>query len=263
MLAPSSAPQVGLACSCSIARAALAVFRARIALVMALTAVGFILAAPAAVAGRQDTASDHVALRALQRYMQANLPTLPAARQSDDAFVASITASCPNVLAALNLLPPSAFNEGTVTALGEEIGLDAGFSTYAPLQPPLAVLAAALERLRWSSPKTAAKIKHALDGLHRIFTHIPSELCADARAVASTNFQTTPSATSQFIANAGASLNGPGVGGLARVLGAFRTRADQHVFANIMHLIGQSQTAFEAQGQACGTKLEIALGLRS
>jgi hypothetical protein len=216
-----------------------------------------------ALAAPVDNASDHVALRAYERYVSAAVAGLPAASQSADAFVTSIATRCPNALAALNALPPSAVNQGSVLAIGEEIGLDVVAAENVPFRAPLAALTSALGRLHWSSPKTAAKIKSSLAAERRFLTLQPSDLCADAQALAATNFQTTPPVTLRFIATAIPATKGAGFTGLTRVLQAFQTRADGHVVDTINRHSRHLNSALHAQRLAEENKLIAALGITS
>lgn len=92
-----------------------------------------------------DAASDHAATLAYHRFLSA---TVAPSRRADDAFVSSISTSCPNVLAAVNLLPAGSFSRSAVLAFGEEMAGDLTLAAVAPWHGPFAKLAAALRRLR-------------------------------------------------------------------------------------------------------------------
>ena len=68
---------------------------------------------------------------------------------------------------------------------GEEVGLDAALEVAAPATAPLAALEETLAGLRWSSPRTAAKIKRFLKAKRALLTLPASDLCGDALALAS------------------------------------------------------------------------------
>ena len=234
---------------------------ARTALLLGLACVGALLPAAAASATSLDHASAHVAIQANLRYLTASLAAMPAVRQRQQAFAASIATSCPNVLAPLNVLPESAVNKGTVTALGEEIAFDVQLSSNATLQPLLATLGATVERLHWSKPATAAKIKRSFDAQRRFLTEAPSDLCADAQSIASTNAQTTPAPTLSFIAKTDASLKAAGLDGLIEVLLAFGTARDRKALARSAKLSEQDGAAVKSLIESDSPKVLASLGL--
>jgi hypothetical protein len=158
------------------------------------------LACPAVATARianVDVVSDHAATRAYHRYLSA---TVFPSRSADDAFVSSISRSCPSVLAAVNLLPVSSVNRSAVIAFGEELGSDLALVAEAPWRGQFVKLARALGRLRWSSRQSGQTVTRYLASVRMFFRLAPSDLCSDARALAASNAQATPAGTLTWLA---------------------------------------------------------------
>jgi hypothetical protein len=180
----------------------------------------------AAVAAPVDHASTHAALAALVRWETALMADAPISQQGDNEFVASVAAGCPNVLAALNLIP-SQVNRAAPFALGEEIAADLYLARFLPAERALtSSLASAIERLSWSSGATRVAIRRSMQAERRYFALSTSNLCADARALAATNAQTTPPGTLQFLATFGRAFGGSGFFALNKTINRFKTAAD-------------------------------------
>jgi hypothetical protein len=139
--------------------------------------------------------------------------------------------------------------------------LDAAIASDAAVRPPLATLAAELERLRWSSAKTTAKVKRSLEAQARFVEQAPSEICADARAIASTNAQQTPVATLQFIANLTALEKESGLRGVQDVLVAFATKNDRHEYTSARRRLERSAAAETTLLESVLSKIVAGLGL--
>jgi hypothetical protein len=227
-------------------------------------AVTLSLSLPAAAAAAPiDTASDHVALAAYGHYLQGALSNLPAARSADNAYVASIATACPNVLAALNLLPAQGINRAAGIAFGEELGGDLLVATYRVERAPLATLSAALTRLPWSSPQTSGTIESFLTAQRNLFHLGPSHLCADAKALAASNLRRTPRGTLRWLARFGRLLSAQQthVGPFLRALEQFQAPDDAAQVDANNRRVGQIMAAFPALVRTEATKLESALGL--
>ena len=138
-------------------------------------------ASPAAAAP-VDAHSAHLGLRAYRAYLSSTLAKVGAAGRSDDAFVATIGAGCPGVLAPLNSSNDP--NQTVLTQFGKEVGVDMVVAAFVPYRRVVATLAVRLERLHWSSPATGRRIRAALAAQRAVFELRPSDLCADASALA-------------------------------------------------------------------------------
>ena len=152
----------------------------------------FVVSSGSAAAAPVDVASEHVAVRAFEiRCLRGRITDVPAARQLENAFVASIAANCPGVLTPIFRLPQGSLKPDTVLAFVNEIGSDLDVEINAASRGRLARMTKALSHLPWSSKRTKATITQFLEAQHRLFSLAPSNLCADANALAA-NPQVTP-----------------------------------------------------------------------
>jgi hypothetical protein len=216
-----------------------------------------------AAAARVDKASSRAALGAYHAFLAEHLASIPAGQQQDDAFVASISAHCPNVLASVALLPEGSFNQAAITAFAQEAGADLALVANASTRPGLASMATALGRLRWSSRKTTAEIKRFLEGVQQLLTLAPSDLCLDAQALAASTAQVTPPGTLQLLATVHrlGSAAAAGTSGFIKILERFQTPAEGHMIAANNRLVGSIESASEKAVEAEGHKLLSVLGL--
>jgi len=228
----------------------------------ALLAAGLLaFSGETAAAAPIDTASARVGLRAYQRYLGAAVAEMPASTQADDAFVSSVSTTCPNVLAAVNLLPSNSTNSGAAVALGEEAGADLLLDSNVPDRAPFATLMRSVSKLRWSKRGLAAKVEGSLVAQNRYFQLAPSDLCGDASAYASSNAQVTPPGTLTFLAEFNRVSNAPGLSGLSTVLLRFETPADSGVVNDITRLQNKLVSGGQVLYQSASTKLVSVLGL--
>ena len=233
---------------------------------VAAVAVVCSLVASATVAGAPlDVASTHAALRALDRYSTGVVADADSAasRQADDAFVATITAGCPNVLAAINLQPASSVSRAAVVAFGEEAGVDLELATFKFVRIRLAALTRALVGLRWSTVGLATQIRRSLATRRKFAALLPSNLCADARALAA-NAQTTPAGTLQFLATVGRlAKSSLGPTALVKTIRRYETPADRPLAVAVARGDKRLVAALKALVVAELPKLLSALGLSS
>jgi hypothetical protein len=218
------------------------------------------LAAPA-TASPLDGASAHRALLALRSYLRANLHHRAAAQASADGFVQGITAACPNVLAALNLQPVDSLNKGALTAFAEEASADVGQASFPPLRPILARMDRKVRPLRWSHRGQARRIRGSLTDERRYLFTAPSDICANAQALAANNAQATPPGTLSFLASYGRAAKGAGFGALTTALSRFQRRSDHRLVSEVNRLNRRVVKAGRSLVQAEGTKLLRALGI--
>jgi hypothetical protein len=217
-----------------------------------------------------DVASGGVALSAYHTYMSALVSDLPASQQRADAFVASISASCPNALAAVSGVPAnpaspvSPVNQSATFMFGEEVGLDAALEVGDPSTAPLAALDRTLAGLRWSSLRTAAKIKRFLKAKRALLTLPASDLCGDARALVSANAQVTPPGTLAFVATAkrDAAAASAGNSAFVKILNRFHTRAEHTTVAATNRLVRKLKSAYTTLSTTEAHELLPVLGLR-
>lgn len=156
------------------------------------------LASPAAVASPIDVASDHAALSAYDRYLRSAASNLPAWRREDNAFVVSISAACPDVLASLGSAPDTV-NQTALFNLGQEAEGDLGLVGVRADRDALAALTRAVSRLPWSSGQARATVGRFVATQRRLFGLAPSHLCDDARALAGLGGAQTPPGTTRWL----------------------------------------------------------------
>jgi hypothetical protein len=217
----------------------------------------------AAVAASRDAVSDHTAFGAYQRFLAAMVSAAGEERSAGDAFIATISAGCPNVLAALNVVPASQINRAALTAFAGEVGTDLELSALRSLRRPLSRMTAVLSGLRWSAARTSVQIKRYTSTVRAYFTLAPSDLCADARALASSNAQTAPTGTLQWLAGYGqasARLN-TASSLLVGILTRFATPSDLPAMHAIERLLRRLPASQEAVLNAEVPKLFAALGI--
>ena len=227
------------------------------------TAILTASAAPA-LAASVDTASDHVAVRAFDRYVKAELASVPASRRADQSFVNSISAHCRNALAPLAHRPASAINTKAARAFINETVLDVVVEATVPLRRPLSRIAHTLSGLRWSTQRVTAIVAAFPAAERRLFSIAPSDLCADARAFAR-NPHAAPPGTRHFVARV------KHVSGLANragfrfgeVLGAFHGPRDKRVIRDIGRVTNRLLAADKRLAAAEEGKLLGALGLHT
>jgi hypothetical protein len=235
---------------------------------LAVLALVSVSSAGAAVAKRPPTRVDRVtakseytALRALQRYLNTRVQQLPSAQQSQEAFIASVGAKCPNALAALEQLKDDQVNKGAVTAFAEEAVDDLVLAGVVPSAGPLTDLTAALGPLHWPSPRWNTRISQSLDGERRYVAIAPSDLCADAQAFVSNYGQAAPQATLKFIAEYARAEHAAGLDGVYRTLGHFARPANARLLIDIQSSSNRLYAGFRDMTDAELVKLFEALGL--
>jgi hypothetical protein len=195
--------------------------------VAAALLLSWALPAPTAGAAPVDQASAHAALAAVVRWQTGLIADAPISQQGDDEFVASVATECPNVLAAVNLLPSARVSRAATFALGEEIGADLYLARFLPAERAVtSSLAFTVEGLPWSSGATRAAMRTSMQAERSYFALSTSNLCADARALAATNAEATPPGTLQFLAAFGRALTGSGLLALNKTVNRFKTSAD-------------------------------------
>jgi hypothetical protein len=187
----------------------------------------------------------------------------PAWQAKGDAFIASITASCPNVLAAVSTLPVTASNAGGFRTFGEEMGSDLAAVSNAVNKASFERLVRTLSRLHWSSRATKSALARFIAAGRVFLSAPPSDLCTDARALAASSAQTTPPGTVTWLAAYQRIINAQhrGLDGFIRVLGRFQTPADRR-FANGIDNLAVILTADQNSFLSAEVpKLEASLGL--
>ena len=212
-----------------------------------------------------DQRSDAAALKAYDAYLGAVAKHEAAWTRSSDGFTRAIAKQCPNVLAAVNVLPPGSVSKAAITAFGEELSFDIELAFVAPDHPFQRTLARSLRHLRWSSAAIAKVASGWQDATQKLFSMPHSDLCADANALAASDAQQTPSGTLAWLASFGraSSAVSHGAGRFEQLITRFETRADSGTVKSINGLLNRIQHATKTRGQAAVSKLSRTLGLSS
>jgi hypothetical protein len=149
----------------------------------------------ASAAATRDQTSDHAALVAIERFMSAQLTGVPVAAGDADAFVTSASAQCPNVLAAIALLPPTPQNTAVMTAFAGEVGADISIAGNEAYQTPFTNLANSLAKLRWATSRNARAVQAFVAAGRQVLSQSPSAICVDADIIATSQAETMPPST--------------------------------------------------------------------
>ena len=215
-----------------------------------------------ALATPVDVRSEHVALRASDRYLKQQLSTVPTGRRDDRSFVASVSSRCRNVLAAYAKLPMSQVSTSAAFTFGQEVGTDVLVVAYAANRAPFAKLNRTLSGLRWSSHRTRVAVKRLLVSEHAVLSLAPSDICRDAKALAA-NPQTTPPGTLRWLAGVvrANDADGRAISAFSNAAARFATPADVPVLNDIMRLSNRVSSAQQALTKTEGRKLLRALGV--
>jgi hypothetical protein len=214
--------------------------------------------APAA-AKPLDTASAHAGLRAYRAYQSSIASRAGAARKADAAFIASVKAACPKVLTSIGA--SDTFDQGDVVQFGKEAGADLVVAAFAPVRKPLATLSQRIGKLRWSRPSAGFQIQAALDAQRAVFELTPSDLCADAAALAANGGRAVPPGTAAFLKTYDRTTSVAGLDGLRHVLVRYRPASDRRLVRIVTRLERRADTRLEHTIGGEVPKLLDALGL--
>jgi hypothetical protein len=208
-----------------------------------------------------DVRSAHAALRDYKAYLSSVVSQLSAARRADDVFVGTIAAKCPNAAASLRNVTVTPTNQPILNEFGEEIGGDVVLPAAAPFQKPLATLTRRLSKLHWSSGARKRSIARSLAKQARLYALPPSDLCADASALAAGNAQSLPPGTAAFVAGYQNATRAAGLDALKSTLSRFARRGDRKLRSRVRKLQQEAGGGLESVARASGNRLLQALGL--
>lgn len=226
--------------------------------------VCLVMTVPAAAAP-VDTASDHVLIHAFGTYLTGVLTDVPNWRTADNAYISHISASCPNVLAAVNLLPSKQFNPAAAVAIGEEAGGDLLVIEGRLILHRLARLDKSTSPLHWSNRQASSAVQRYLRATKALYSLAPSDLCADATAFAASNAKTTPAGTLRWLATFGTlgADNQRASGAFGEVLAKYHSSRDTGTLKHVLKLLLRMESADANVVTHEGRKLLAALGLTS
>jgi hypothetical protein len=226
-----------------------------------LLATGVVCPASAAAAPI-DTTSDQIALVAYDRYVTALVAGVGSGARADLQYIASVRVDCGRVLAPLASRPPGQVSQGALLDLGEEIGGDLAIELHTEAIAPFARLKSAIGKLRWSTRRTNQAVTAFLSAAQASLLVPLSDLCADARSLASQPTQ-EPAGTRLFLANylPAAKLARQRLGPFLAVLARYATPTEASVIATIRRLVAEFNATAKADETADGATALTALGL--
>jgi hypothetical protein len=215
-----------------------------------------------AAAAPLDVRSDRTALTAYQLYVRALVASVPGGRGIDDAFVASINGACAQVLTPLRSMPASKVSQTALEAFGEEVGGDLAVEFHSEAAKAFARLSRVLTKLRWSSARTTRTVMGLVTAVQASLELSPSDLCADARALAA-NPLAVPAGTTQFLATyrPATALAKRRLTPFLGVLSRFQTPAERGTIASINRLVTQFDTTSSQLENKGSSRLVADLGL--
>lgn len=207
-----------------------------------------------------DVRTDRVALSAYKQFLGALHSQASASRQAADAYIASISAACPNVLAPLRSRPLVSVN--AIETVGAEGGVDMALAASVPDRAALTRFANRVLPLPWSSRSSELIVKRYFAAEHAIDFMPASDLCGDARALVASNGQ-TPAGTAHALAaiSRAGKAETKALAAMTRLLGRFSTRADKPVVRAIKKLANEVNTDDNALVLSDVPKLLVTLGI--
>jgi hypothetical protein len=210
-----------------------------------------------------DNSSTLKANRAYETFLRSLVAQGPAWQTKANAFVASVTTNCPSVLAAVNMLPITAANGGSLRAFGQEMGTDVAASIDGADVASFERLAHTLTRLHWSGRRSRSAITRFITAGRGLLNLPPSDICTDARALAADSAVGTPPGTFTWLSTFArvSSTQHSALDGFLRVLERFDTPADRRIVNGINNLAVVVTSAQDSFLTGEVPKLGAALGL--
>ena len=227
-------------------------------------AIGLLAVWPAASSAAVNRTSDHTALTAYHAYLNDLISMVPSWRTADDAYISSISGKCAGALSSLQHAAPGSFNKRALLAFGLEAGADLdAVSVYPSARPALGTLAASLGSLHWSNPGIQKVVSGYIGAERRLFALTPSDLCADAHALAASHGRSVSRGTAAFVTKFGHRVVAAGQIATAflTVLARFAGPSDRGLVSSTNHLLHQFGTKVTALAGPEAKKLVAVLGL--
>jgi hypothetical protein len=237
--------------------------RPRVGLAVAICAGLLALSPGVAAAAPVNRASDRVALEAYHSYLQDLVSIVPTWRNDDNAYIASISARCSGVLHRLKHAATGTYNQDAVLVFGEESGGDLDAVVYPSARPALADLAAKVSSLRWSSSGIRKVITTYIGAERSLFNVAPSNLCADARVLASSHGRAISRRTAAWVVRYSHRVTAATRDGAAfiTVLARYVTPSERGLVRSTTHLLDRFDSAVKAEVVPEVKKLVGVLGL--
>jgi hypothetical protein len=225
-------------------------------LAFGLTAVIGSGAATAAltVTGR-DTASTKAFIASAERYDVLEAKRIPAINALQNAYLAHVSSACPDALAGAPALGSSVQRVGLLK-FRTEAGAALEIAALQPIRAITDRIAAVQERLRFSDPFVQFEVGFYASATPAYLALAPPDLCADARALAASDFKKLTPAGNVFWRDV-ATLLGPASAPPTMLLPRMRAYAPAAV-AEALKRLPVLQRRFD-QPLALGKHLEALL----
>ncbi len=227
-------------------------------------AIGLVAMWPAAASAAVNRTSDHAALNAYHAYLHDLVSMVPSWRAGDDAYISSISGKCGGALSSLRHAAPGSFDKRALLAFGLEAGVDLdAVSVYPSARPALGKLAASLGSLHWSSSGIQKVVSAYVGAERRLYALTPTNLCADAHALAASHGRGVARATAAFVTKFGHRVQAAGQVATAfqTVLGRFAAPSDRGLINSTNQLLNQFGLKVSSLAGAEAKKLVGVLGL--
>jgi hypothetical protein len=163
---------------------------ATVLLAVGLTAVIAVTVADATAAPtvtKRDAASTKAFIASAERYDVLEAKRIPAINAIQNAYVAQVSTACPGVLAGAPILGTSLQRVGLLE-FRAEAGAALEIEALQPVRSVTERIAAIQERLRFSDPVVQFDVSFYASATPAYLALSPPDLCADARALAASDF---------------------------------------------------------------------------
>jgi hypothetical protein len=157
-------------------------------LVVGLTvviAVGVATAAPRVT--KRDTASTKAFIASAERYDSLEAKRIPAIDGLENAYVAQVSSACPGALAGAPTLGSARQRLGLLK-FGAEVGAALEIVALQPIRAVTDRIATVQQRLRFSDPVVQFEVGFYASATPAYLALTPPDLCAEARALAASDF---------------------------------------------------------------------------
>ena len=153
----------------------------------------------------QDTSSTTAFIASAERYDTGEIKRIPAIVARETAFVAQVSGACPGVLAGTPTHVSDAQNLA-LTEFGTEVGAVLEIEALQPVRKLTERIGTVQQRLRFSDPVLQWAVGVDASATPAYLAIPLPDLCADARALATSQFTKLTPAGKQFVRDASAVL---------------------------------------------------------
>jgi hypothetical protein len=169
-----------------------------VTLVLGLSAVAVAGAAtPASTVTKRDAVSTKAFIASAERYDVGEIKLIPAVTAREAAFVARVSSGCPRVLAGTPTRG-SAAQQLALTKFGSELGAALEIDALQPVRGLTQRIGTLQERLRFSDPVLQWEVGVDASATPAYLAIRLPDLCADARALAASQFTKLTPAGERF-----------------------------------------------------------------